>query len=203
MKNKSFYSVITTLSLALFILVVGNVTGQTNNYTNNDDAVCGDIQVIASRIATTYHVDVEVVEPYVQAAVNLERSTGISASIVIAIAIHESSFNSFLFTNSGNPFGIKAGKPWDGPTFSKWDDGAESKFRAYSSAEEAVTDFGKFLSSRPWYSDALICQIDDYNCVLDGLKKTASEPGYSSNPQWDEAVMGIIERIGLENLACR
>ncbi len=203
MKNKYFYSVITTLSLALFVFAASNTSGQTNNYTNNDDAVCGDIQEVASRIATTYHVDVEVVEPYVQAAVNLERSTGISASIVIAIAIHESSFNSFLFTNSGNPFGIKAGKPWDGPTFSKWDDGAESKFRAYGSAEEAVTDFGKFLSSRAWYSDALTCQIDDYTCVLDGLKKTVSEPGYSSNPQWDEAVMGIIERIGLQNLACR
>ncbi len=63
-ENKFFYSVITTLSLALFVLVVGNVTGQTNNYTNNDDAVCGDIQEVASRIATTYHVDVEVVEPY-------------------------------------------------------------------------------------------------------------------------------------------
>jgi len=43
--------------------------------------------------------------------------------------------------------------------------------------------------------------MNDYACVIDGLKKTDTEPGYSLNPQWDEAVLAIIEKIHLESLA--
>jgi len=37
--------------------------------------------------------------------------------------------------------------------------------------------------------------------VVDGLKKTDTEPGYSTNPQWDEKVVEMIEKLGLQTLA--
>jgi hypothetical protein len=41
----------------------------------------------------------------------------------------------------------------------------------------------------------------DYAGIVDGLKKTDIELGYSLNMQWDEVVLGIIEKMGLEVLS--
>lgn len=71
----------------------------------------------------------------------------------------------------------------------------------YYSAEEAIVDFGEFVNSRTWYADALACPSTDYACIVDGLKKTDIELGYSLNMQWDEVVLGIIEKMGLEVLS--
>lgn len=191
--------------LCLFISAPGEVSCQnesSENYTS-DAIERGEIPAISARIATLYRVDTATVERYVQAAVNLESRIGIAAPVIIAIAIHESSFKSLLFLKAGNPFGIKASSPWVGPTFSKWDDGAETKFRVYASPEEAIWDFGNFIKSRVWYADVLDCPAEDSRCVVDALKKTETELGYSMNPDWDEAVLGIIKKMGLQALATR
>ena len=168
-----------------------------------DVLLSGDVQAVSARIASLYGPDAETVELYVNAALNLEGRIGIAAPVIIGIAIHESSFKSDLFANSGNPFGIKAGKPWTGPTFSKWEDGNETKFRVYGSAEEAIWDFSTFVRSRSWYADALACPVDDSRCVIDGLKRTSLEPGYSLNPNWDESILDIIHKVGLQALTTR
>ncbi len=158
------------------------------------------IIALSNRIAVLYGADAQVVEKFVQAAIDIELETGITAIVVIAIAIHESSFKSVLFINAGNPFGIKAGSDWNGATYTKQDDGTASKFRVYPSPEAAVRDFGFFVNSRVWYIDALTCEKANYLCVVDGLKKTDTELGYSSNPLWDEAIINIIAKVGLQHL---
>jgi flagellum-specific peptidoglycan hydrolase FlgJ len=168
-----------------------------------DALLSGDVQAVSARIATLYGAEAKVVERYVQASINLESRTGMAAPVVIAIAIHESSFKSELFLNGGNPFGIKASKPWVGPTYSKWQDGVETKYRLYASPEEAIWDLSNFVKSRTWYADALDCPIDDARCVIDGLKRTEQEPGYSTDPNWDEAILNIIQKVGLQALVTR
>lgn len=203
MKNKPCSSVLATISLTIFLIVAGNTSAQQSETLTNDAPLSTNVQETSARIAAMYGADVKTVEAYVQAAVNLESRTGIAAPVVIAIALHESSFNSYLFTNTGNPFGIKASKPWDGPTFSMLHDDEETKFRVYGSAVEAILDFGNFVHSRTWYADALSCSMDDYPCVIEGLKKTDTESGYSMNPDWDEAVLAVIEKVQLQDLAGR
>lgn len=194
-------------ALCMSILVA--VSGETMAQDNQDDTttvalpIGGDVRSVAALIASMYGGDPATIERFVQSAINLESGIGIAAPVVIAIAIHESSFKSDLFLNAGNPFGIKASKPWIGPTYSKWDDGKETKFRVYASAEEAVWDFGNFVKSRTWYADVFICDVDDSRCVIDGLKKTDQELGYSMNPNWDEAVLNIIQKVRLQELATR
>ncbi len=205
MKNNSPGSLIGTLSFIIFLFMAGSLAGQsTTDQSCNEEALnSGEVCAVAARIASLYGADEKIVESFVEAAVNLENHSGIAAPIVIAIAIHESSFKSELFLNAGNPFGIKASSPWTGPTYTKQQDIEESKYRMYGSPEEAVEDFCNFIKSRTWYADALSCPLDDYRCVLDGLKKTDSELGYSTNPGWDEAVLGIIEKLKLQTLVTR
>jgi flagellum-specific peptidoglycan hydrolase FlgJ len=202
MKKTSNFTALVIFLFPVLMLLSGRIKGQQElnpRYSQNSTPK-GNVEDISVRIATLYNADAASVQLYVQAAVDLESSTGIAAVVVVAIAIHESSFNSVIFSNSGNPFGIKASKPWTGATYSKWHDGSETKFRSYNSPEEAVADFGYFINSRPWYADALTCPNQDYRCILNGLKKTNLEIGYSLNPNWDEAVLNIIEKIGLKEL---
>lgn len=207
MKSKTFFSGATVVVLTVLLFVADNLVGQVTkkvSYAPTEVLSSIDkVQVVSARIASMYRVDKQMVESYVQAAVNHESHTGIAAPLVIAIAIHESGFSSTLFENSGNLFGIKASKPWTGPTWSKYHDGEETKFRVYGSADEAVRDFGDFVRSRVWYTDALNCPQGDYRCVIEGLKKTDLEPGYSMNPNWGEAVFAIIEKTGLQDLVSR
>lgn len=207
MRNKPFASNFTATLLMNFFFVLKYSSAQQSepdlNDTDTQLAMNTNIHDVSYQIATMYGADVNTVEPYVQAAVNYEDEIGIPASVVIGIAVYESSFKSYLFQNTGNPFGIKAGKDWTGPTFSKHDDGADTPFRVYSSAEEALLDFGAFVRARGWYADALTCPRYDYVCVVDGLKKTDAEPGYSTNPVWDERVIETIEKLGLQALSAR
>ncbi len=205
MKNKSCYPFLASIFLFFLMLVAGKPLAQTAKGVSNtvEPLANGDVKAVSARIASMYDANALIVELYVQAAINLENRIGISAPVVIAIAIHESSFKSELFMKAGNPFGIKASNPWTGPTYSKWHDGEETTFRLYNSADEAVEDFSNFVKSRVWYADALVCPMDDSRCVIDGLKMTDSEPGYSMNPDWDEAVLGIIQKVGLQELAVR
>lgn len=205
MKNRSWVPWKAFVCLAGILFASSHLTAQTSmsGPYPADVLLSGDVQAVSARIASLYGADAETVELYVDAALNLEGRIGIAAPVIIGIAIHESSFKSDLFANSGNPFGIKAGKPWTGPTFSLWQDGIESKFRVYGSAEDAIWDFSVFIKSRSWYADALACPVDDSRCVIDGLKRTSLEPGYSLNSNWDESIMDIIQKVGLQGLTTR
>ncbi|MBC7777656.1 MAG: glucosaminidase domain-containing protein [Phycisphaerae bacterium] len=205
MKSKTCYLVLAALCFAILVLVADETSAQAvkgESY-RAETPFGGDVKSVSARIAAMYSADAPTVERFVQAAINLEGRMGIAAPVVIAIAIHESSFNSELFKNAGNPFGIQASKPWVGPSFTKLDNGQQTKFRKYSSAEEAVLDFGNFVKNRTWYADVFTCPVDDSRCVVDGLKKTDLELGYSMNPNWDESVMQIIQKVRLQELATR
>ncbi|MCE7924621.1 MAG: hypothetical protein DYG98_16355 [Haliscomenobacteraceae bacterium CHB4] len=204
MIHKPFSSSFTTFLLMNFFLVTKHLNAQSGENDTNSSLTTTlneSIHDISLRIANTYGADIYTVEPYVEAAVLYEDQIGIPASVVIGIAVYESSFKSYLFQHSGNPFGIKAGKDWAGPVFIKHDDGADTPFRMYISPEEAVLDFGRFIRARHWYDDARVCPRYDYRCVVEGLKKTDLEPGYSTNPEWDEKVIEVIERLGLQGLS--
>jgi flagellum-specific peptidoglycan hydrolase FlgJ len=200
MKHKANFQ-LSVIAMTMVLFLTGNLMGQSKGA--SEGPLSTNVQVVSARIASMYGADEKIVETYVQAAVNLENQTGISVAVVIAIAVHESSFNSELFINSHNPFGIEASKPWKGQTFSMVHDGRKTKFRVYSSAEEAVLDLGIFIKSRTWYADARACPIDDYPCVISGLKKTKSQRGYSMNPNWGDAVLAILKRYDLQALAIR
>jgi flagellum-specific peptidoglycan hydrolase FlgJ len=195
---RSLFIVYVMISSLLTTILSGQVSSSDSCVVLNPTK--DSVVALSNRIAVSYGADALIIERFVQAAVDLEFETDIAAMIVIAIAIHESGFKSALFINAGNPFGIKASGDWDGATYTKQDDGAASRFRVYTSPEAAVRDFGFFVNSRSWYTDALTCEKDNYFCVVDGLKKTDTELGYSSNPLWDEAILDIIEKVGLQHL---
>ena len=180
------------ISVALFS--AGLFQAQTAPYLYYDEL----IRESADSIAIKYDCDPTTVEEYWKAICEHQYDIGVPAPVVMAIALNESSFKSQLFANTKNPFGIKASNPWEGPTFAMWHDNETTLFRVYASAEEAVLDFRELVQSRGWYSDALSCPFDDFNCFVQGLKMNSNEPGYALDPNWDENIMRLISDNNLE-----
>lgn len=157
---------------------------------------------MARRIALKYNSDRQTVEEFIRTVFDRQYQIGIPAPVIVAIALNESSFNSPLFIRTGNPFGIKASGPWDGPTYPMWHDGEMTHFRVYGSPEEALLDFSGLIHSRFWYEDALACPFDNFECFVRGMEKGESEPGYALDPNWGGNILRIIEENDLEPL-CR
>lgn len=160
------------------------------------------IRGVAQRIALKYNSDRQTVEEFIRAAFDRQYQIGIPAPVIVAIALNESSFNSALFIRTGNPFGIKASGPWDGPTYPMWHDGEMTHFRVYGSAEEALLDFSGLIHSRYWYEDALSCPFDNFECFVRGMEKGETEPGYALDPNWGDNILRLIEENELQPL-CR
>ena len=160
------------------------------------------IKSTASSLARKYNASAPVIEIFLREACIQQYEVGIPAPVIIAIALKESSFKSSLFRQTGNPFGMKANKSWTGPTISIRRNGQVIKYRKYNSAEQAIVDFGKQIRSKWWYADIQNCSFEDFNAVVDALKKTPTEPGYAVNDDWDENILQLIEENDLGQL-CR
>ncbi|MFN0034208.1 MAG: glucosaminidase domain-containing protein [Saprospiraceae bacterium] len=161
------------------------------------------IRDVAHIVSDSFGAPIDLVEEFIREAKAMERDEGIPATAFIGIAILESAgFTSYLYQNAKNPFGMRATKIWQGPTFVMWHEGADSPFRKYDNPRGAVRDFAAFLNSRKWFRDALACPTYDLECFLssmsaDSMKK---EPGYAADPEWGNKVRRIIKKYGLDRL---
>ncbi|SFJ83467.1 N-acetylmuramoyl-L-alanine amidase [Thermoflavimicrobium dichotomicum] len=131
-------------------------------------------------------------------AIKSMKDHGVLASVTLAQAVLESDWGtSELAVKANNLFGIKASN-WNGETydvFTKEYEGGKvvvikDTFRKYSSWEESVIDHGKFLQ-KPLYRKVVGEQ--DYKKACIALE----EGGYSTDPNYAEKLINIIERYDL------
>ena len=161
------------------------------------------IRGVAQIVSDSFGAPVALVEEFIREAKEMERDKGIPATAFIGIAILESTgFTSYLYQNAKNPFGMRATKIWQGPTFVMWHEGGDAPFRKYDSPKEAVRDFAAFLNSRKWFRDALACPTSDLECFLIAMSADPDkkEPGYAADPEWANKVRRVIKKYGLDKL---
>lgn len=137
---------------------------------------------------------IEFIDKYKSYAIQIMRTSGIPASIVLAQACLESDDgNSWLAKEANNFFGIKCGKGWNGDTFYKDDDSPNECFRKYNSDEESFYDYVNYLKSSPRYSELFTYSSKDYISWAKGLK----DKGYATNPQYADLLIKIISDFQL------
>lgn len=164
------------------------------------------ILAAAQIVSDSFGAPVAIVERFMREAMAVEKTERVPAAAFVAIATLESTgFTSYLYKNSGNPFGMKAGPSWKGEIFMMWHEGKMTPFRAYATPTEAVYDFARFLRSRKWFRDALTCPVGDYDCFIRGVSANLkrSEPGYAADPEWPTKVQRVIKQYGLHVLSKR
>ncbi len=189
-----------TTFFALFLfLFLGTANIQINAQRLDSSAIRG----VAQMVSDSFGAPVALVEEFIREAKEMEQDKGIPATAFIGIAILESTgFTSYLYQNAKNPFGMRATKIWQGPTFVMWHEGADAPFRKYDSPKEAVRDFAAFLNSRKWFRDALACSTSDLECFLTAMSANPGkkEPGYAADPEWANKVRRVIMKYGLDRL---
>lgn len=120
-------------------------------------------------------------------AQQLMRETGVPASVILAVAIHESAYgNSRIAKYLNNHFGIK------GKNNSKK---IKSAYKGYSSVMDSYNDFVQLLKRRKKTAHL----FDTYahkNCKawVEGIARS----GYSQTKTWKNHVLGTISRYKLD-----
>jgi peptidoglycan hydrolase FlgJ len=136
------------------------------------------------------------------AAQRASQASGVPAQLIMAQAALESGWGRReIRAEDGSPsfnlFGIKADKSWKGPvaetTTTEYVNGVAQKtratFRAYSSYDEAFTDYAKFLVTNPRYTNVLATQ--DPAAAAHGLQRA----GYATDPEYGGKLVRIMKQM--------
>lgn len=127
------------------------------------------------------------IEEHGPAAQELMRETGVPASVILAVAIHESAYgNSRIARYLNNHFGIK------GKNNSKK---IRSAYKGYGNVKESYRDFVGLLqrrkATRPLFDKHA---SDDYKSWIRGIARG----GYSESGDWSRKVISTIDQYDLE-----
>jgi flagellum-specific peptidoglycan hydrolase FlgJ len=127
-------------------------------------------------------------------AVRIMHETGVPASIVLGVAMHESGCgNSTLAQNLNNQFGVKGG---GGAVFYKHKKKVKTAYKRYGSVYDSFQDFARIMTERSEFS-GLADKFThfDYAGWAHGIQKR----GYASSHKWSVQVLGIIKKYQLYN----
>lgn len=123
---------------------------------------------------------------YKETAQQLMAETGVPASVILAIAIHESAYgNSRIAKHLNNHFGIK------GKNNSR---AINSAYKGYSSVRDSFLDFVGLLQRRKATNKLFEAHsAEDYKGWVKGIARS----GYSTTGDWSSKVLATIQRYDL------
>lgn len=139
-------------------------------------------------------------EEMIPHAQEMQRRTGIPASVALAQAALESGFGrSLLAKQAKNLFGVKAGKSWKGETISlpttEYIQGKPvrvvARWRKYPSYRDSFMDLARVYYNG-LYDEALPYRRDPKEFIRRAGKVYATDPDYANK------VIALIEKYGLD-----
>lgn len=129
-------------------------------------------------------------------AIRIMHQTGVPASIVLGVAMHESGCgNSRLAQNLNNQFGVKGGG--GAVYYDKHNKPVKTKYKRYQSVFESFQDFARVMTERSEFR-GLADKFSHFDYT--GWAKGIQKRGYCSSHTWASQVMGIIKKYQLYNL---
>ena len=135
------------------------------------------------------------IEQFKDNAIAIMHQTGIPASIILGIAMHESgNGNSKIAKNLNNQFGVKGG---GGATYYSNKKKVHSAYKKYDSIMDSFADFARIMTERKQFSHlATNLTQYDYEKWVKGIQRA----GYASSHKWGSQVLGIIRKYELNEL---
>ncbi|MGV3762315.1 glucosaminidase domain-containing protein [Parapedobacter sp.] len=142
------------------------------------------VKTIAQRITPQAYI-----EQHKAAAIQYMEEYGCPASIILAVAMHESAHgNSKIARYLNNHFGIK------GPNNSTE---IRSAYKGYGSVEESYRDFIDFLQRRKSTKELFdLYEPHEYRKWVQGIARS----GYAQSTSWSSKVIGMIRKYRLHEL---
>jgi len=135
------------------------------------------------------------IEQFKDNAIAIMHQTGIPASIILGIAMHESgNGNSKIAKNLNNQFGVKGG---GGAVYYSNKKKVKSAYKRYDSILDSFADFARIMTERKQFSHLATSLTQyDYEKWVKGIQRS----GYASSRKWGTQVLGIIRKYELNEL---
>src|ERR1700733_7762631 len=132
------------------------------------------------------------IEQFKDDAIRIMHETGVPASIVLGVAMHESGCgNSKLAKNLNNQFGVKGDH---GIVYYSHKKPVHTAYKKYGSVYDSFQDFARIMTERTEFSNlSLNLTHFDYEGWANGIQKH----GYASDRKWSKYVLGIINHYHL------
>ena len=132
------------------------------------------------------------IERFKEYAIRIMHETGVPASIVLGVAMHESGCgNSLLAKNLNNQFGVKGGSHNVSYRHKKK---VSTAYKRYESVYDSFQDFARIMTERQEFSGLTVSLTHfDYSGWAHGIQKR----GYASSRRWASQVLDIIKRYQL------
>ena len=149
----------------------------------------------AASAQTQKHTSQSYIEQFKDNAISIMRETGIPASIILGIAMHESgNGNSNIAQKLNNQFGIKGNS---GSVYYKNKKKVRSAYKKYDSIMESFADFARIITQRR-NRGAISPELTEteYEKWVRGIQRS----GYASSKKWGAQVLAIIRKYDLNQL---
>ena len=132
------------------------------------------------------------IERFKEDAIRIMHETGIPASIVLGVAMHESGCgNSALAQNLNNQFGVKGG---GSSVYYKHHKKVSSSYKKYESVYDSFQDFARIMTERKEFAGLTETLTHfDYSGWAHGIQHR----GYASSHKWSAQVLGLIKKYQL------
>ncbi len=135
------------------------------------------------------------IEQFKDNAISIMRETGIPASIILGIAMHESgNGNSTIAQKLNNQFGMKGGS---GSVYYKNKKKVRSSYKKYDSIFDSFADFARVITQR---RDRGAISSELTATEYEKWVKSIQRSGYASSKKWAAQVLAIIRKHDLDEL---
>lgn len=147
--------------------------------------------VVSASVASAQNASQSYIQRFKDNAIKIMHQSGVPASIVLAIAMHESgSGTSKLARTQNNHFGMKGKSPvsYTGRKHTG------SSYKQYDSADDSFADFARVMTERKKFTQ-LSDRLSHYDYL--GWVKGIQRSGYASSKRWGAQVLGLIRKYNL------
>jgi len=134
------------------------------------------------------------IDKFKEDAVRIMHETGVPASIVLGVAMHESGCgNSALAKNLNNQFGVKGGSHI--VYYNKHNKKVNTAYKKYESVYDSFQDFARIMTERQEFTGLSENLTHfDYKGWAHGIQKH----GYAHDRRWSKYVLDIINKYHLD-----
>jgi flagellum-specific peptidoglycan hydrolase FlgJ len=147
--------------------------------------------MIFSLAASAQTASTSYIEKFKDDAIRIMHQSGIPASIVLAVAMHESACGkSLLAKEFNNQFGVKG---LDKHVLITHDKKKLTSYKKYGSVKDSFEDFSRIITGRKQLS--YMQNLTHYDYV--GWAKGIQKSGYAASHKWSKQVLGLISKYHL------
>jgi len=127
-------------------------------------------------------------------AIRIMHQSGVPASIILAIAMHESGCgNSAIAKNLNNQFGMKGSMVI---VYRKRRKKVRTMYKQYDSVGDSFEDFARIMTEKKKFS-GLADKLTHYDYL--GWAHGIQRAGYASSRKWASQVLGLINKYQLNS----